>query len=662
MARTGRNAPCPCGSGKKYKKCCLSLDEAAPLSPPEDSAFSELESFTDDGWERDDEWLEEDDEWLEGNDEDDWDDDLFETAEPVFRRAGLADADLDDIVARCAALGVDVTRRAFLVAVEGRTSAQEVARDWCSAREEATTRAHRHLLEDAAWELWRRYGVASPCCEMVSEAIARGMALGLDDDPEPALEALLLAWSLAERLLPPEVTTTGEAGGRLRLQVAFRSWFQSIAADAIQIAGDRLDLVERVLRLCDAWADRFVDESSTFLVPVACFAAELCAKVGDHDEADRRFADATARHPEHTRPRAGRAIALRKRPEWPQVELVGKALALTVEARDRPTLDHRFWTLDENIEALLDEAPELSPPPPQADVLAAVCALFYCQRKYPAEALETIVASPHEAIEPLMQALDDVRRSPDLVTEETEIHIFAILLLGHLRHAPAHTAIIDTLRSAGVLCERLFGDSLVELLPAMLHRTAMRSPDMMIEALRDAGLPDMVREPMAYALRLAVADGYIEREGLLDILASELAALPDGEESEAAATFASTMLDLHPGDRVDVILAALERGAIEPWALSPADVRHEVDKREEAALAELQSRLARAETDDVHAWVRSWAWFTEASPLLGLPPRPASMGRPSTQSARQTPSKPKKPKRNRKAKARRKKKKKGQRR
>jgi len=22
--KTGRNEPCPCGSGKKYKKCCLS--------------------------------------------------------------------------------------------------------------------------------------------------------------------------------------------------------------------------------------------------------------------------------------------------------------------------------------------------------------------------------------------------------------------------------------------------------------------------------------------------------------------------------------------------------------------------------------------------------------------------------------------------------------
>ena len=40
MAKIGRNAPCPCGSGKKYKKCCLSADEEAarrsrpPMPPP----------------------------------------------------------------------------------------------------------------------------------------------------------------------------------------------------------------------------------------------------------------------------------------------------------------------------------------------------------------------------------------------------------------------------------------------------------------------------------------------------------------------------------------------------------------------------------------------------------------------------------------------------
>jgi tetratricopeptide (TPR) repeat protein len=32
MAQTGRNDPCPCGSSKKYKRCCLQKDEAASLA------------------------------------------------------------------------------------------------------------------------------------------------------------------------------------------------------------------------------------------------------------------------------------------------------------------------------------------------------------------------------------------------------------------------------------------------------------------------------------------------------------------------------------------------------------------------------------------------------------------------------------------------------
>ena len=28
MLRVGRNDPCPCGSGKKYKRCCMPLDIA----------------------------------------------------------------------------------------------------------------------------------------------------------------------------------------------------------------------------------------------------------------------------------------------------------------------------------------------------------------------------------------------------------------------------------------------------------------------------------------------------------------------------------------------------------------------------------------------------------------------------------------------------------
>jgi hypothetical protein len=30
----GRNDPCPCGSGKKYKKCCLAKEEEARAPSP----------------------------------------------------------------------------------------------------------------------------------------------------------------------------------------------------------------------------------------------------------------------------------------------------------------------------------------------------------------------------------------------------------------------------------------------------------------------------------------------------------------------------------------------------------------------------------------------------------------------------------------------------
>ena len=32
MKKAGRNDPCPCGSGKKYKKCCLANSEAEDVS------------------------------------------------------------------------------------------------------------------------------------------------------------------------------------------------------------------------------------------------------------------------------------------------------------------------------------------------------------------------------------------------------------------------------------------------------------------------------------------------------------------------------------------------------------------------------------------------------------------------------------------------------
>ena len=56
MPKTGRNEPCPCGSGKKYKKCCLAGDEdlerqamaAAALEIGDEDSMYDHHGFCDD--------------------------------------------------------------------------------------------------------------------------------------------------------------------------------------------------------------------------------------------------------------------------------------------------------------------------------------------------------------------------------------------------------------------------------------------------------------------------------------------------------------------------------------------------------------------------------------------------------------------------------------
>jgi len=51
MTKIGRNAPCPCGSGKKYKHCCRPRERAAPPVPAVDEASTAVPVVT---WNDDD--------------------------------------------------------------------------------------------------------------------------------------------------------------------------------------------------------------------------------------------------------------------------------------------------------------------------------------------------------------------------------------------------------------------------------------------------------------------------------------------------------------------------------------------------------------------------------------------------------------------------------
>lgn len=83
-----RNAPCPCGSGKKYKKCCLEKDEQARLEAKKEAEESSKKKYLDYVWDEDEEeweseYYDDSDEEDEFDDDEYADDEIEEDDEPI---------------------------------------------------------------------------------------------------------------------------------------------------------------------------------------------------------------------------------------------------------------------------------------------------------------------------------------------------------------------------------------------------------------------------------------------------------------------------------------------------------------------------------------------------------------------------------------------------
>lgn len=87
--KTGRNAPCPCGSGKKYKKCCLKLEEQRAAEERQQNANEQKLFLTGESV------LSDNEDHEGGPDEDDEGDDDIEKSESDRIWDEYKDGDLD---------------------------------------------------------------------------------------------------------------------------------------------------------------------------------------------------------------------------------------------------------------------------------------------------------------------------------------------------------------------------------------------------------------------------------------------------------------------------------------------------------------------------------------------------------------------------------------
>lgn len=355
MAKIGRNQPCPCGSGKKYKKCCLGTSKpetrpavapvplihpppaydapqpiaAEPLMPPYVVAkiFERSAEFA-----------------------------RMKQREPRRARqywtpgrvAELAPGALDTRLRR---LGVAPSEDAFVTQAEGYSSAWELSRTWLGGR--GLSRHDDDFLGLAACELWKRYLPNRPSIEMLDDQMQQGYDSMMQQQPVSACEIWWEVWQTIHARLQPQMRTTDDAEVVFSGTQCLFNWVQDFTIELLNASLTDTVWAERGIQLCQQVLNQFSDERPNFRQGFRSDLGELHFRAGNDDKGEQVFLKIIEDFPDQAVGYANLAFALeyragqKKRPED-----LSRALQLIEQALARPVSDAKKYDLASRLEDL----------------------------------------------------------------------------------------------------------------------------------------------------------------------------------------------------------------------------------------------------------------------------------------------------------------------
>lgn len=360
MKPPGRNDRCRCGSGKKYKRCCLLADEAAaPAAVPAparvgggldapagaDAAWTnaELDALPDgldpspyamarlrEGAAKFRE--------LERRDPVQW-----ARRSPTAVFAHTAEA----LQRRLAEEGIDASREAFLARAQATTSAWDVSRAWLAERPGGP--AYRdEFVGLAACKLWAHLCPERPSIELLDDWMQEGYAHEEGQDAQTA-DVWLRLWETLRGRFTPGMRTLDAAEPLVRGRQSLFNWAQDLSLVLRSAAEGDATYAERGAAFLRQLLAQFPDEHELLRRNARSGLGELLERCGRPDEAEQTLRELLREQPEQTQSYVALADLLETRGQRDE------ALALLEQARDRPTVDPRDWDLPDRIADLKAE-------------------------------------------------------------------------------------------------------------------------------------------------------------------------------------------------------------------------------------------------------------------------------------------------------------------
>lgn len=266
MTRIGRNDPCPCGSGKKYKKCCLGGPEVAAWAADEARSISKLH--------------------------------LLQGAGPCLMYEDVNKMSTAAIINELRRLGIQLDEQTFLQDVNVYHSARELCDNWLKTHNVAASGRGDEFPWLAAWVLWERL-VAHP--NWPAETIAITIEIGADCLNEKkvteACDYWLMAWEAIMHKFQPGVDDLDVLDQRHGNGFCFSDLCDTLELELSNAGLHDSAYFHKRIDFCRRFVLMFPGADDDMLRSMKRAIAESYASLGDYAQAEHEFEQLMRDHP-----------------------------------------------------------------------------------------------------------------------------------------------------------------------------------------------------------------------------------------------------------------------------------------------------------------------------------------------------------------------------
>ena len=291
MFKIGRNEPCLCGSGKKYKKCCLGVDDApesimaeveAPLSDYSQSVHPyNIARMGADSIEMNPLGI--------ANTQ-------ITRLSDMWSMSKLEVLSTEDIMLQLAKLGINAEKRLFILYAEGEHSAWNIGKRWVSDSECCITDQDEDFVSVAACELWKRYLPERPSIEMVDDWVNEGYALDDDGKQVEAYECWQRVWVHMLAVFTPEMTTYDSVDSVFKLGPFFLNWIHDYEELLDSLIWDDKPLLKVGIPFLKQAIKQFSEEPN--IIVLKCDLGRWLFEDGRVDEGIKAYEDVIKVYPD----------------------------------------------------------------------------------------------------------------------------------------------------------------------------------------------------------------------------------------------------------------------------------------------------------------------------------------------------------------------------